>query len=37
MIYIVLGMHKSGTTLVASLLYKSGVNMGHDITDEHLD
>lgn len=28
MIYIVLGMHKSGTTLVAKTLHESGVNMG---------
>ncbi len=27
MIYLVLGMHKSGTTLVASLLHHAGVNM----------
>jgi hypothetical protein len=28
MIYVVLGMHKSGTTLVARLLHDSGINMG---------
>ena len=28
MIYIVLGMHKSGTTLVARALHESGINMG---------
>ena len=28
MIYIVLGMHKSGTTLIAEILHKSGINMG---------
>lgn len=28
MIYVVLGMHKSGTTLVAQILHKSGINMG---------
>ena len=29
MIYVVLGMHKSGTTLVAQMLHKSGINMGN--------
>ncbi len=28
MIYIVLGMHKSGTTLVAQTLHAAGINMG---------
>lgn len=28
MIYIVLGMHKSGTTLVSRILHHSGINMG---------
>lgn len=28
MIYIVLGMHKSGTTLISQILHKSGINMG---------
>ena len=28
MIYVVLGMHKSGTTLVSQILHHSGVNMG---------
>jgi hypothetical protein len=28
MIYVVLGMHKSGTTLVAELLHRSGIDMG---------
>lgn len=28
MIYIVLGMHKSGTTLVSEILHKSGIHMG---------
>jgi hypothetical protein len=28
MIYVVLGMHKSGTTLVARLLHESGIDMG---------
>ncbi len=28
MIYIVLGMHKSGTTLLSTMLHKSGINMG---------
>ncbi|MEE3328549.1 MAG: sulfotransferase [Myxococcota bacterium] len=30
MIYIVLGMHKSGTTLVSQTLHHSGINMGED-------
>lgn len=28
MVYIVLGMHRSGTSLVASILHEMGVNMG---------
>jgi hypothetical protein len=28
MIYLVLGMHKSGTTLISQILHKSGINMG---------
>ena len=28
MIYVVLGMHKSGTTLVSQMLHLSGINMG---------
>ncbi len=28
MIYLVLGMHKSGTTLVSQILHNSGINMG---------
>jgi hypothetical protein len=35
MIFIVLGMHKSGTTLIAQSLHRSGINMGWDITEEH--
>lgn len=31
MIYVVLGMHKSGTTLISRLLHHSGVNMGESI------
>lgn len=31
MIYVVLGMHKSGTTLVAETLHHSGINMGDTI------
>ena len=31
MIYVVLGMHKSGTTLVSQILHHSGVNMGDNI------
>ena len=37
MVYIVLGMHKSGTTLIAQTLHKSGVNMGWDLTEEMID
>lgn len=33
MIYVVLGMHKSGTTLVSQILHHSGVNMGDNIDD----
>lgn len=29
MIYIILGMHKSGTTLVSQILHESGVHMGN--------
>lgn len=28
MIYIILGMHKSGTTMLSEILHKSGINMG---------
>ena len=28
MVYIVLGMHKSGTTLISEILHQSGINMG---------
>jgi hypothetical protein len=28
MLYVVLGMHKSGTTLISKMLHESGVNMG---------
>jgi len=28
MIYLVLGMHKSGTTLISQILHESGINMG---------
>lgn len=34
MIYVVLGMHKSGTTLVSEILHHSGIYMG-DGLDEH--
>ena len=30
MIYIVLGMHKSGTTLISEILHHSGINMTED-------
>lgn len=33
MIYVVLGMHKSGTTLVSRMLHASGIDMGEDIDD----
>lgn len=33
MIYVVLGMHKSGTTLVSQLLHHSGINMGSDLAN----
>lgn len=35
MIYLVLGMHKSGTTLVSQALHESGINMGE--FDDSLD
>lgn len=31
MIYLILGMHKSGTTLVAEILHESGINMVDDM------
>jgi hypothetical protein len=34
LIYVVLGMHKSGTTLVSQILHHSGVNMGEEIDPE---
>ena len=38
MIYVVLGMHKSGTTLVSQILHHSGINMGCQIeTDRSYD
>jgi len=33
MIYVILGMHKSGTTLVSQILHNSGINMG-DFDDQ---
>lgn len=33
MIYVVLGMHKSGTTLVSQILHHSGVNMDDDLDE----
>ncbi len=33
MIYVVLGMHKSGTTLVSQTLHKSGVSMGREFDE----
>jgi len=35
MIYVVLGFHKSGTTLVARTLHESGINMGVTETGEY--
>ncbi len=39
MIYVVLGMHKSGTTLVSEILHRSGVRMGEgrDVDGEYDD
>lgn len=31
MIYVILGMHKSGTSLISRILHHSGINMGDDI------
>jgi hypothetical protein len=31
MIYVILGMHKSGTTLVSQILHHSGINMGSHV------
>ena len=31
MIYVVMGMHKSGTTLISSLLHHSGINMSEGV------
>jgi len=31
LIYVILGMHKSGTTLVSQILHYSGINMGENI------
>lgn len=33
MIYVVLGMHKSGTTLVSQTLHKSGISMGREFDE----
>jgi hypothetical protein len=35
MIYVILGMHKSGTTLISQILHHSGINMGENL-DVHL-
>jgi hypothetical protein len=38
MIYVVLGMHKSGTTLVSQILHASGINMGDfDVSRDYDD
>lgn len=34
MIYVVLGMHKSGTTLVSQMLHKSGISMGLEFDEK---
>ncbi len=34
MTYLILGMHKSGTTLLAQTLHASGVDMGPDVDDD---
>jgi len=31
LIYVILGMHKSGTTLISQILHHSGINMGENI------
>jgi len=37
MIYVILGMHKSGTTLISQILHKSGINMGEFNEDVSYD
>ena len=37
MIYVILGMHKSGTTLVSQILHASGINMGEFDEDVSYD
>lgn len=37
MIHVVLGMHKSGTTLISQLLHESGINMGSFDEDQSYD
>lgn len=37
MIYVILGMHKSGTTLVSQILHHSGINMGEIDPNVHYD
>jgi hypothetical protein len=37
MVYLILGMHKSGTTLVAQTFHLSGICMGDDLSDVDLD
>ncbi|MCB9422071.1 MAG: sulfotransferase [Ardenticatenaceae bacterium] len=37
MIFVILGMHKSGTTLVSQMLHQSGINMGEFATDLSYD
>ena len=34
MIYVILGMHKSGTTLVSQILHHSGINMGDNLEND---
>jgi len=33
LIYVILGMHKSGTTLLSQILHHSGINMGDEFDD----
>jgi len=37
MIYVILGMHKSGTTLVSSLLHNADINMIEDTAEQDYD
>lgn len=37
MLFLILGMHKSGTTLIAETLMRSGINMGFDLKMDEID